>query len=533
MDERLSFFYRLSGLLGILGALALVGAVVAMTAAGTITRLAMALYLLAAVLLASFLAPRIEELGELLSSRTARQGSTVVAFSVAVIGILVLINVVGDRYSQQLDITVARQFTLSDQTVKVIEQVNQPVRITAFFPADDYTQGAVDLLGRYARQSPHISLEVIDPLRQRAAAEQAGIRSIPVTIFELGERREETLGLSEQDFTSALLKLTRPEQKKVYFLTGHNERDPDGFDQHGYSGVAEALRRENYVVEKLSLVSEREVAADAAVVILAAPRTPLLDFETAALRDYLDGGGALLVVADPQGETDLNRVVEGWGVRLRNDLVVDPGRFVPPDPGSIIPIPEFGHRISSSLPATTVLSLARSLSLDETVDENPPADLEIRSLLKTSDRAWGETNLTEPAVEFNEGEDHQGPLTVAVAINRRDPVPSFAGGQPPPTPTPVLEGVEPERKGRLVVLGDSDFAANGLLRQLPTNLDLVINSVNWLAEEEELISIRATPANVAPVVLNRQQSILVFYITVVFVPVAVMLLGVVVWWQRR
>lgn len=531
MDEQdqASPFYRLSGLLGILGVLALVGAVVAMTAAGTITRLAMALYLLAAALLASFLAPRVEELGELLSSRTARQGYSVVAFSVAVIGILVLVNVVANRYSQQLDITAARQFTLSDQTVKVIEQVNQPVRITAFFPEDEFLQRAEDLLGRYARQSPHITVEVIDPLRQRAAAEQAGIRSYPVAVFEQGELREETLGLSEQDFTSALLKLTRPEQKKVYFLTGHGERDPDGFDQNGYSAVAEALRRENYVVEKLSLVNEREVAADAAVVVLAAPRTPLLDFETTALRDYLDGGGALLVVADPQGETDLNAVVEGWGVRLRDDLVVDPARFVPPDPGVIIPVPEFGHRISSSLPATTVLSLARSLA----VDEDLPDDLEIRPLLNTSDRAWGETNLTEPAVEFNAGEDHQGPLTVAVAINQRDPVPSFAGGQPPPTPTPVLEGVEPERKGRLVVLGDADFAANGLLSQLPTNLDLVINSVNWLAEEEELISIRATPANVAPVVLGRQQSIVVFYFTVVFVPVAVLLLGVVVWWQRR
>ena len=404
MDERLSFFYRLSGLLGILGALALVGAVVAMTAAGTITRLAMALYLLAAVLLASFLAPRIEEIGELLSSRTARQGSTVVAFSVAVIGILVLINVVGDRYSQQLDITAARQFTLSDQTVKVIEQVNQPVRITAFFPEDDYTQGAEDLLGRYARQSPHVTLEVIDPLRQRAAAEQAGIRSIPVTVFELGEQREETLGLSEQDFTSALLKLTRPEQKKVYFLTGHNERDPEGFDQNGYSSVAEALRRENYVVEKLSLVSEREVAADAAVVVLAAPRTPLLDFETAALRDYLNGGGALLVVADPQGETDLNAVLEGWGVSLRDDLVVDPGRYVPPDAGLIIPFPQFGHRISSSLPATTVLSLARSLA----VDEDPPDDLEVRPLLKTSDRAWGETKLAEQSGGVQRGRGSPG-----------------------------------------------------------------------------------------------------------------------------
>ena len=251
MDEQdqASPFYRLSGLLGILGALALVGAVVAMTAAGTITRLAMALYLLAAALLASFLAPRVEELGELLSSRTARQGYSVVAFSVAVIGILVLVNVVANRYSQQLDITAARQFTLSDQTVKVIEQVNQPVRITAFFPEDEFLQRAEDLLGRYARQSPHITVEVIDPLRQRAAAEQAGIRSYPVAVFELGELREETLGLSEQDFTSALLKLTRPEQKKVYFLTGHGERDPDGFDQNGYSAVAEALRRENYVVE--------------------------------------------------------------------------------------------------------------------------------------------------------------------------------------------------------------------------------------------------------------------------------------------
>ena len=181
MDEQdqASPFYRLSGLLGILGAVAFLGAVVAMTAAGTITRLAMALYLLAAVLLACFVAPRIEELGELLSSRTARQGYSVVAFSVAVIGILVLVNVVADRYSQQLDITAARQFTLSDQTVKVIEQVNQPVRITAFFPEDEFLQRAEDLLGRYARQSPHITVEVIDPLRQRAAAEQAVSAAFP------------------------------------------------------------------------------------------------------------------------------------------------------------------------------------------------------------------------------------------------------------------------------------------------------------------------------------------------------------------
>ena len=529
MDGLPSPLRRLSGLLGILAGVALVGAIVTMTAAGTITRLAMALYLLAAVLLALYVAPRIEEIGELLSSRTARQGSTVAAFTAAVLGVLVLINILGSRYSQQLDITTARQFTLSDQTTKIIEQVDQQIQITAFFTEDDFTQGAVDLLSRYARRSQHISLEVIDPLRQRAAAEQAGIRSIPTTIFTMGAQSQQSSGLSEQDFTSALLKLTRPVRKKVYFLTGHNERDPEGFDQDSYSGVADALRRENYEVEKLSLVGEREVAADAAVVVIAAPRSPLLDFETKALRDYVDGGGALLIVTDPRSEGSLNAVLEGWGVSLRDDLVVDPGRFVPPDLALIIPAPEFGHRISSSLPATTVLSLARSLD----VDNNLPSDLEVRPLLRTSDRAWGETKITEQAVEFNEGEDHRGPLVVAVAISRRDPVPSFAGGQPPPTPTPLLEGSTPEPKGRLVVLGDSDFVTNGLLRQVPTNLDLLVNSVNWLAEEEDLISIRATPASIAPVILSNQQSVLVFFTTVVFVPAGVLLLGFVIWWQRR
>jgi hypothetical protein len=205
-------------------------------------------------------------------------------------------------------------------------------------------------------------------------------------------------------------------------------------------------------------------------------------------------------------------------------VVVDPGRNYIGDPLSPAPLPQSGHRISSSLP-DVLLPGSRTV----TPKQGAGAEFVIAPLLKTTDRSWGETNFGGPP-RLDPGEDTAGPLTVAVAVNKTDATPAVQPGQ---VPTPAPAAGEKKPKGRLVVIGNAEFASNSYFSQVAGNKSLFLNSVNWLAEDEDLISIRAEPQAAPPIVLTNQSQALVFYGSVVFVPLAVLLLGATVWWQRR
>ncbi len=524
-------FYRFSAFLGLAAAAVLAAAVVSYSAAGSLTKQTVALLIVAAVLATLYVIPRLGEITALLRTRPARQGGNVTIASVAFIGLLIVVNWLANRHSPQWDLTALRKYSLAPQTVQILDGLTQDVKVTAFFPSrqeDSFTRGTKDLLLLYARRSPHIKLEFIDPEVNPGAAQQFGIKSYPITIFQMGDRREETTGLTEQDFTSALLKVARPTQKKVYFLQGHQERDPDSAQQNGYNSAAQALKREGYVVDKLSLLATgNKVPDDAAAVIIAGLRAPLLDPEKQALDDYLNNrGGHLLVLAEPRTDLDgLNDLLARWYVKVDDDIVIDPGRSYPGDPLTPAPIPQTGHRISSSLP-DLLLPGARSV----TILPGAGADFAIAPLLKSTDRAWGETDFSGAPAKYDDGIDVKGPVTFAVAINQSEPTPTFSPGVTP-TPTPAANESKP--KGRLVVVGNAEFASNTYFGQVLGNSDFFVNCVDWLTEEESLISIRAQPQEEPPIVLTSQSSVLVLYTTVFFIPLAVLLAGGIVWWQRR
>ncbi len=520
-------FYRFSSFLGVLALVILAGALVLYSVAASFTREVGALLVVAVVLAVLWAIPRFDELLSAFSSRTARQGSNATLMSVAFIGLLVVGNWLANRHSGQWDLTAAKRFSLSDQTAKIVDRLDRDVQVTAFLPGqdDNYTRGAKDLLRLYDRRSDRVSVQFIDPDREPGVAQQFGIRSY-TTVFQMGDRREETTGVTEQDFTSALLKLTRTGQKKVYFVTGHQERDIDGTTQTGYSQMADALKRENYALEKLLLLSTQRVPEDAAVVVLAGPRTPLLDPERQALQEYLDRGGHLFFLAEPRVDAGLGDLLQRWNVQLNADVVVDPVQYLG-DPLSPVPQPQ-AHRIASSL-SVVALPAARSLTLRQV----NTGDLAVAPLLRTTDRAWGETSIetTGPIQpQFTQGEDLAGPLVLAAAVNKTDPTPSFTPGAPSP-PTPPAGEKQP--RGRLVVIGNAEFASNTYVARVLGNRDFFVNSINWLAEDEDLISIRSTPNDSPPIVLTNQSQVLVLYASVIFLPLAVLLIGGVIWWQRR
>ena len=510
---------------GAAGGVSLVAGLVWWAAVQSTSPEVLALLIVGAVLVAIYAIVNSRDLLVWAGSRGAQRGSVATVQSVAVIGLLVVINWTANNFGGQIDLTNARRYTLADQTQKVLSQLDRDVKVVAFFPSrqeDPFTRGTKSLLNQYQKASPRITIEFVDPDVNPGAAKQYDIKNYPITIFTSGDRKEETTGLTEQDFTSALLKLSRTEKKKVYFLQGHQERDPDSSQPTGFNTISQALKRENYVVEKLSFLTSPQVPADAAVLVIAGARARALENEVKAVSDFLDAGGHVLALLEPKQETGYEAIFEKWNITVGNDLVIDPSRNYNGDPLTPAPLPQPGHRITGSL-TDVLMPGSRTI----TPKSAAGTDLAIASLLKTTERGWGETTMTGQA-KYDEGVDVKGPVSVAVAVNRSDPTaPVTPGATPTPGTTPKVP------KGRIVVVGNTEFASNTLAAPVLGNRDFFVNSVNWLAEEEDLISIRAEPQSAATVVMTNQSQVLVFFTTVVLVPVSALLIGIAIWWQRR
>jgi len=465
---------------------------------------------LGVLLWVSFVLLRPEQVRAALTGRTARYGSNALVMSLAFLGILILVNFLAMRHHQRWDLTAGSQYSLSSQTRQVLAGLKEPVKILGFFAGDDPQAGdAEDLLQEYTYASDKISYEIIDPDLKPSIAREYEIRSYGTLVFERGEKRYDTFGTQEQDITSGILRVSRDVQKTVYFLTGHRERDIEGFDQAGYGQAKGALEADGYIVQAFNLAVTDTVPSEAAAVIIAAPQTPLLPAELEALRSYLSAGGRVLILQDPQRDAGLNELLANWQVAFGKGIILDPTNSLLGDPAVPLAVRYPFSQITKDLPMA-FFPLARSV--DDLADrENPPSGRTFTPLLESGPRSWGETDVENPQARYDEGEDQAGPLVMGAIVEQE---------------------VEGKGKARLILFGDSDFVSNGAIASLG-NADLFLNSVNWLAEEEELIAIRPKPPQMRELFLTYAQSRLVGYVSWILLPVVVLAVGATVWWQRR
>jgi ABC-type uncharacterized transport system involved in gliding motility auxiliary subunit len=472
-----------------------------------------ALLALGAVLLVVSLAARPDAVRSAVTGRAAKYGSNIGISIVAFLGILVLLNFLADRHHRRLDLTEFQEYTLSPETMQILSNLTEPVKVTAFFAQGDPGQQELDdLLAEYMYHTDKITYEVVDPDVQPFVAQQYGITSYGTIVFECAGRRQDTSTVDEQEITGALLKVSRDSQKVVYFLTGHGERDPGGYDQSGYSDIRDALERDNYIVNTLNLAISSTVPVDASVLVVAAPSTPLLEQESEAISAYLQQGGKALIMQEPGREPILNEVLAEWGVEYEDDVVIDPERgLFGVDPLSPVVDSFRFSEITRNLPGV-VLSTARSIT--PTVEQ--PEGVTTSALVESSEGSWGETDfeaLRQQQARYDVGADIAGPLSMVMSVEAQGAGEATVGT-------------------RLVVFGDSDFAGNSSLT-LGGNTDLFLNSVNWLAQEEELISITPKPPVSRDLILSPGQARFLQYSSVIFLPAAILLVGVVVWWRRR
>jgi len=483
----------------------------------------------------------LDTLRERLSSgegrRIGRYGTSAVLQTAVLLFIVGALAFLATRYEKRFDVSEAGVHSLSEQTKKVLAGLEQDVEAVAFYPKVQQP-GIRDLLEKYGYESPRFQVVYADPNQRPDLVDKYGVA--PERLGEgllrvaIGGESVEIDQPDEPKLTNALVKLTRQGQKKVYFVTGHNERPIEGKDsdgKEGFASAAEALRNENYQVATINLETQAEVPDDADVVILAGPTRLLRPGDADKLDRYLARGGAVLAMVDPRAQTDLVDVLAGWGVEVGQDAIVDRlqslfGQAMSPMAGQYA-----DHDITREMREVTLFPMARSVRPrpQSPADPSAPhaADGQFVELVRTSENAWAERDLDQlfanGTAELG-ADDVAGPVTLAVAGRPRtaSAPPAPAEGEAPAAPP------EP----RLVVFGDSDFAANQGIEAY-RNRDLFVNSVNWLLGDVEAIAVRPNQSRASRLMLSNEQISSIRYVALFVLPQAIAIVGVLAWWSRR
>jgi ABC-type uncharacterized transport system involved in gliding motility auxiliary subunit len=467
-----------------------------------------------------------------LRSRESVYGSNAILISVAFIGILVVANVLGNRFHQRWDLTAQRDFSLSDATLKQLRELPAPVHATAFFSGSlRDKQKTEDLLKEYeARSDGKLTWEMVDTFADPVRPRLEGINVDGTIRFKWADGREgkqDTITSDEAHITTALIKLVAPTPMKLYYIIGHGERELEKFDDEGYSDLKTQIQADNFVVETLNLLATGQVPADAAAIMLAAPKTALQEAELNAIKNYLDAKGRMILFVDPfQPESNAEEIIKRWDLSLGKDdgVVLDPVSSLQGSPLTLIVAERYGmHSIVRDLGGQmTVMPFTTSIEIPNMMKRS----VDVSSLAQSyNDRSWLETARDRPAA-YDEGEDKKGPLTLAVAVEEVEN---------PPTEDlpPGFEDPNKRVKNRAVIIGTSEMGSNGLVKQPVANRDFIVNSLNWVTQTDQLISARPRIEERRSLFLTPTQSNFVFFSSFLFLPLLLLGAGAFVWWTRR
>ena len=463
--------------------------------------------------------------------RNARYGAIASVSVLVFLAILVAVNYLSFRQNKRWDLTQNQQYTLSDQTVKLLKNLDQPVKFLVFDRADGFDRFRTTL-EEYKYQSPSkVNVEYVDVDKKPVETKQYQVQSYGTVVVEYKGRTERVTTAEEQDLTGGLVKVLTPNKKKVYFLQGHGEKDVDSSDRDGYSEVKNALGRDNYEVAKIVLAQEKDVPADASVVVVAGPRTDLFQPEADMLQRFLRKGGHVFVMIDPPDDKTpatpvLDALLKDWDFQADKDVVVDAsgmGQLIGTDASVPVVAQYPSHPITDRFNVITAFPLARSITPILPASNGRAAV----PIIQTSARSWAEMDMAQlksGRVELNADKgDKAGPVTIGAVTA------TTATDLPKADPTKTDER-PPE--SRFVTIGDSDFAANYAIR-IQGNEDLFVNTINWLAQQENLISIRPKPPSQSHLTITARQANAVLMMSLLVIPALVFGTGVYTWWRKR
>ena len=442
------------------------------------------------------------------------QGANLALYTLIGIAIIVLVNWFVNQHDKRWDLTPNQEYSLSPQSKKILQGLKQNVTIYAFDRKDAFSRRR-DLLGEYESASRRVSVQYIDPDRQPALARQYGIQSYGTIEVVSGTRHFQAQSKDEEGVTNALIRVLMGE-KTIYFMQGHGERSIDDTGRDGFQNLKTELNNESYNIKTLMLLQKNQIPPDCEVLVIAGPQHDYLPPEIDTISKYLQGGGRALVMLDAGVKLpNLDQMLAGWGVTVRDDLVVDlnpVARLFGTSPTMPLIIKYGSNPIVEPLQRTATL-FPMSRSIDISKDAKGGATPEMLCQTSGDSFAVEGFNPSVREVSYRPGKDIKGPLTVAVAD--------------------TLSGADSKQgQGRVVITGTSLLGATAYLG-FQGNKDLVMNMVNWLTAEESLISIRPKTQQQQTLDMNQRQMGRLLYLGVLGLPLAIILIGTGVWWRRR
>jgi ABC-type uncharacterized transport system involved in gliding motility auxiliary subunit len=453
-----------------------------------------------------------------LKARQTKYAAFATIYILVVLAVVVVANILADRYDKTYDATSNKRYSLSEETQKIVGGLQQDATITYFNVSTQFAQGR-DLLSEYANLSPKVTVKYVDPDKDPEAARDAGIARVPAVTVTTDGRTNQAAEVTEQGITGAFIRDIKGNTRMVCFATGNGEPEIDDTSRDGLSDLRQVLARDDYQTASINLVTNDSVPGNCTAIVVAGPTTNLEQPEVNAIKTYVENGGRAMLLLDPPlqmgphriaGNDALTSLLASWGVTADKDLVLDlnpMGRLM--GLGAQVPLVTSyaSQPIVADMKGTaTGFPMSRSLTLGS----SPKGS--VQKLFESSDSSFATMNLSSPKVNVKDPNNKRGPLVLAAAG-------SYDTGKA-------------NVQGRFVVVGSSIWATNSFL-QFNGNSDLAANAINWLCSDEDLISIRPKPPEVQHITMTAAQMTLVRVVSQFLLPLIVIVAGIVIWWRRR
>ena len=455
---------------------------------------------------------------ELLKARQTQYVAYVTVYVVVVLTAVAMVNFLARRHNKSYDSTANKRYSLSEQTAKIVKGLKQAPTITYFDQPRGFPH-AKDLLDEYANLSPKVHIEYVDPDKKPQETREAGVTNYGTAVVQIGANKEEAKSFTEEGITGAIIRTLKHTTRTVCFVAGSGEHQIDDSDRNGYSKFKDLLGKDNYVAKTVDLLQKAEVPSDCTVLVVGGPTHDYQQPEVDAIKKYVEDGGRGLLMLDPPlkigrsmiSDNDaLTSLLQGWGVTAEKNLILDlnpMGQLLGVGPQVALVRNYDSHAIVDGMKGTaTGFPLSRSLDIKNSDKTS------VQKLFDSSESSLATSNLSSPAVDPNDPKNKKGPLTIAAAATYN------TGKQ--------------DSQGRFVVVGSSSWAANSFLN-FNGNSDLALNAVDWLASDEDLISIRPKEQEDRRITMTQSQVNWVRITSQFLLPLLAIVMGVSVWWKRR
>jgi ABC-type uncharacterized transport system involved in gliding motility auxiliary subunit len=442
-------------------------------------------------------------------------------FVVLFLMLVVLLGYLAGQYHVAKDITQANRNILTQGSVNVLKQMKEPINITVFATKDDATggdnfrKGMIDFIARYQREKKNVNLKFINPSIEPKLAQDAGVKEDGEVVVEFNKRSEHIIPpIAEQEMTNLLVRLSRTNQQAVMYLDGHGERNLLGVKNHDIGEFGKQLEKKGFKFANPDLTVAQAVPSNGAMLVIASPQVKVTEVEAKKIKAYLERGGNLLWLVDDNNLRGLESVAEYLGMTVSPGITLDMASAQYGADARVSFASLYGeHAITKNFMLRTLFPEAHQV----TAIGNDENGWKVSNLVEVAPNGWLITGklVKDAKPEFNEKTDKRGPINIGVALER----------------------IYGKKGQRVVVMGNANFLSNTFITN-GGNLDLGVNIVNWLAGDDQLITIQPMPLKDINVTIpdsdtGRLVAWMVFHGFQYFLPLAMLVAGFYFWWKRR